>query len=184
MARRRLKAPITLAGQPLSSTTTIHDRRATGLPPNAVVAEQVAQDPAGDQTRVLVAIRDDPLGRLFVRRQIDAAQLHGGRAWQECYERTQLWPSGGIADPVDGGGKASDPFVRIADASAMVLKCAERLGEQGNGLVRDFLGERRFMAQIAVSRGLDPHPDSRDMAYLGRRLRECLNTLAKVFGYA
>jgi hypothetical protein len=142
------------------------------------------EDSASDQTRVIVSIRDDPLGRLYARHQIDAAQLHGGRAWQLCYERTQLWPVGGINDPVDGSGKASDPYVRIADAAAMVLKCAARLGDQGNGLVHDFLGGRMFIAQIAVSRGLDPHPDGRDMAYLGRRLRECLNTLAKVFGYA
>jgi hypothetical protein len=184
MARHRLRKPVSLAGQPLAATTTIHDRRATDLPPNAMVAEQVIEDPARDQTRVLVAIRDDPIGRLFARRQIDAAQLQGARAWQRCYERTQLWPSSELKDPVDGGGRLADPYIRIADASAMVLKCAARLGEQGDGLVRDVLGSRMFLGHIAISRGLDPNPEGRDMAYLGRRLRECLNTLAKVFGYA
>jgi hypothetical protein len=161
-----------------------YDRRATDLPANAILAEKQVEDPARYQTTVIVSIRDDPLGRLHVKGLINDAQFAGGRAWQRFYERSQLWPSAELKDPVDGTGRVSDPYVRIADASAMILKCAARLGETGDGLIRDVLGSRMFLAQVAMSRGLNPADGSHDMRYLGHRLRECLNTLAKVFGYA
>jgi hypothetical protein len=181
MKRRKLRSAITLA----RATLAVHDRRATDLPTNAVIATQTTADPYdGAAIQVAVSIRDDPLGRLHARRQIDDAQFNGGRRWQLCFEHTQLWPSAELKDPVDGGGHLADPYVRIADASAVLRKCRDRLGEQGDGLIRDVLGSRLFLAQVAASRGLNPDSNGRDMAYLGRRLQECLNTLARVFGYA
>lgn len=181
MKRRKLRSAVTLPAM----ATQAHDRQATNLPTNAVVAVKTAEDPYDRSAiSVAVSIRDDPLGRLHARRQIDDAQFNGGRRWQLNFEHTQLWPSSELKDPVDGGGRLNDPYVRIADASATLLKCRQRLGEQGDGLIRDVLGSRMFLAQVAASRGLNPHESSRDMAYLGRRLQECLNTLARVFGYA
>ena len=180
MKNRKLRAAVTVA----AVRTVVHDRRTTDLPFNAVVGEQSVKDPTGDETIVSVSLRDDPLNRLRIRGWIDDAQFHGGRAWQRCYEATQLWPSSELKDPVDGGGQVADPYVRIADASAMIRKCTARLGDTGDALIRAVLADRLFLAQIANTQGMDSRDGSRDMAYLGRRLRECLNTLAKVFGYA
>ena len=179
--KRKLRSAVSLA----TTVTTVHDRQAADLPANAVIAVQTVDDPYDRSSiTVAVSIRDDPLGRLHHRRQIDDAQFAGGRRWQLCYEHAQLWPASELKDPVDGGGRLNDPYVRIADASAMLRKCRKRLGDQGDGLIRDVLGSRLFLAQVAASRGLNPDERSRDMAYLGRRLQECLNTLARVFGYA
>ena len=35
-------------------------------------------------------LRDDPLGALWVRQQIDDAKYHAGRRWQRLYEASQI----------------------------------------------------------------------------------------------
>src|ERR1700733_15798797 len=87
----------------------IHDRRSTDLPRNAEVAAIEVDDPLalepGEKIVTLRSIRNDPLGRLHSRRQIDEAQYRGGRAFQDDWEKAERGPQ--AVDPtreyVDGG---------------------------------------------------------------------------------
>src|SRR5262245_2185877 len=186
MARRRLRTAISLASAATTIAAIVHDRQATALPANAIVRVIETDDPYDRTTRINVvqSIRDDPLGRLHAHKQIDEAQYQGGLTWQRHYQHSQLWPSAELKDPVDGRGAAQDGFVRMADACRILRECHVKLGDEGDALVRMVLGERWFLVKVAYARGLNPDAGSRDMAYLGRRLAECLNTLAKHFHYA
>jgi hypothetical protein len=59
--------------------------------------------------------------------------------------------------------------------------CRSVLGDFGDGLVRDVLGRGLCLIDVASSRGLGTQ---RGQDYLGLRLRECLEDLARTFGYA
>ena len=65
----------------------VHDRRSQDLLRNAEVAAIEVDDPLalepGEKIVTLRSIRNDPLGRLHSRRQIDEAQYQGGRAFQD-----------------------------------------------------------------------------------------------------
>src|SRR3979411_1363434 len=86
-----------------------HDRRSRDLLRNAEVATVEVDDPLalepGEKIVALRSIRNDPLGRLHSRRQIDEAQYQGGRAFQSDWEKAERGPR--AVDPtreyVDGG---------------------------------------------------------------------------------
>lgn len=164
-----------------------HDRRAADLPFNARVASVTADDPyePGAKLTVLRSLRDDPLAAMHNAKQIDQAQFVAGRHWQRAHE---LVETGGVRaiDPtrerVDGGGI---PQATISDAQIRAFgdltRAAAALGLEGDSLVRDFLGRGLCVRDIAARRDAQTE---RERGYLGRRLRECLNTLALEFGYA
>jgi hypothetical protein len=181
--RRKLKSVITLAGIPQSH---VHDRQATSLPHNAHVHVVTVADPyeRGAHITAIRSIRDDPLGRLHAHGQVDDAQFYAGREWQRHYEHSQLQPSSQLRDPVDGGGACVDALEHAAKSLRVVMACSAVLGHEGDTLIRQVLGERWFLATVAIARNLNPHDGSRDMRYLGRRLQECLETLARYFRYA
>src|SRR5580704_18999985 len=87
----------------------IHDRRSRDLLRNAEVAAVEVDDPLGldpgDKIVTLRSLRNDPLGRLHARRQIDEAQYQGGRSFQNDWEKAERGPQ--AVDPtreyVDGG---------------------------------------------------------------------------------
>lgn len=85
MARARRNTSYKLTG--------LHDRRSRDLPFNAELAEVEIDNPlALDPDEKIVAmrsIRNDPLGRLHVHRQIDEAQYRGGRAYQNDWESAE-----------------------------------------------------------------------------------------------
>jgi hypothetical protein len=64
-----------------------------------------------------------------------------------------------------------------ADAEALA-RCRAYLGDEGNALLGLVLGGQSLIA-IATARGFDARPGSRDLVYLGRRLRECLDELTE-----
>ena len=82
--RRRLKS-VTL---PSLTNTAIHDRRATELPKGAIVGVVTVDDPyaRGERISTVANLRDDPLGALWARHQIDDAKYVAGRHWQRLYE--------------------------------------------------------------------------------------------------
>jgi hypothetical protein len=184
MAKKtKLKRTITLAGQ----SAKIHDRKATDLTMNAQVGTVVVEDPyeAGGKIVAFRSLRDDTLATLHHHRQIDDAQLRGGRHWQKAYEMSEVGGAKAI-DPtkeaVDGGGCS---YGGITDAQSKALAALSRgnmaLGMEGEAIVRDVLGSHLTLVQAAVKRGLT---SDREVSYMGRRLRECLETLAVVYGYA
>jgi hypothetical protein len=165
----------------------IHDRRSHDLPRNAEVAEVEVDDPLalepGEKIVTLRSIRGDPLGRLHSHRQIDEAQYQGGRAFQNDWEKAERGPQ--AVDPsreyVDGG-QFREPITEGQRKAVLRLNRVEReLGADGSALVHEILILGMTMEQISQRRGLR---GQRWLDYFARRLRECLDRLALIYGFA
>ncbi len=137
----------------------IHDRRSQDLPRNTEVAEVEVDDPLalepGEKIVTLRSIRNDPLGRLHSRRQIDEAQYQGGRAFQDDWEKAERGPQ--AVDPtreyVDGG-QVREPITERQRKAVLRLNRAEReLGADGAALVHEVLVLGLTMEQIGQRRG-------------------------------
>lgn len=174
-------------GKPFNPASPVHDRRAQDLLRNAQVGAIEVDDPMGlepgDKIAVLRSTRDDPLARLHDRKQIDEAQYHGGRSFQHDFETAERGPQ--AIDPskefVDGG-RMPEPITEGQRKAVLRLNRAERkLGADGAALAHDVLIHGRTVSQVAQSRGLK---GERWEKYFGLRFRECLNTLAVVYGFA
>ena len=163
----------------------IHDRRAE-IP--AIQAQHtvaaVVRDPyseIGENITVLRATRDDPLAGMLARQQIDQAQFESGRAWQGLWEAAEVGAMRGIdptKEPVDGKGAAASPFTdRQREAFNELRMVSLTLGFEGDRLVRQILGERMSLQDVAEQR-------HKQKKYIGQRFRECLETMAKMWGLA
>jgi hypothetical protein len=140
--------------------------------------------PAPARTKV-VSLRDDLLGRFYVRGQILECHYVAGRQWQRDYELAEISNLRAIdftKDVVDGG-KLADPLSdsRIR-AMANLARYDRALGRVGAALVRQTLGKRMFMDQVVAARG--DNMSQRNLDFLAKRLKECLDTLAEEMGLA
>jgi hypothetical protein len=169
------------------TSARIHDRRAQDLPLNAEVAEIEVDDPLaldpGEKIVTLRSIRNDPLSRLHSHHQIDEAQYQAGRAFQDDWEKAERGPQ--ALDPtreyVDAS-PAREPITERQRKAVVRLGRVEReLGADGAALVRDVLILGMTMEQISVHRALR---GQRWMDYFAKRLRECLDRLALIYGFA
>jgi hypothetical protein len=161
---------------------------APALPYNAEVAADSVDNPysvVGGRIPALRSIRDDPLAWLLVRQAITGPQYDAGREWQAAFEFSGI---GAIAaldplkEPVDGGRLSHHEITDRQLAAFRRLKAArDALGLEGHLVVRDVLGEGLFMTAVAARRGYAGQFGAR---YFGRRFRECLQTLAELWGYA
>lgn len=151
---------------------------------------EVRQDGTPKRRAKLVALRDDPIGQMAKRGQLadeaDAklgdARLSAARLWQALYDAAQL-ASVRSFDPcamkVDGGRFAEPLTDRQRLAIARLVDLDSKLGEEGAALVRRVLGDRFTVAQAAAMAG---DASARGQNYMGRRLRECLDTLVRGMG--
>src|SRR3954465_12344029 len=126
----------------------MHDRRLRDLPHNAEVAAVEVEDPLalepGEKIVALRSIRNDPLGRLHSRRQIDEAQYQGGRAFQNDWEKAERGPRAvdTTREYVDGGERR-EPITEGQRKAVLQLNRAEReLGADGSALVHEGFGPR------------------------------------------
>ena len=165
----------------------IHDRRSQDLPHNAEVAAVEVDDPLalepGDKIVVLRSIRNDPLGRLHSHRQIDESQYRGGRAFQGDWEKAERGPRAvdTTREYVDGGERR-EPITDSQRKAVLRLNRIEReLGADGSALVHEVLILGMTMEQVRQRRGLRTQ---RWSDYFARRLRECLDRLALIYGFA
>lgn len=150
-----------------------------------------------DRTEQARSLRDDPLGRLHDRKQINQAQYQAGRRMQLLLELTEVGrlrsqdPSN---EPVDGGGAYPDILSErqlramkrlngwtAPDTGKRFRGVYDVLGAEGTAIMRLMLAERRFAREIAAAMG---DRSQRGVDYIARRVRECLTTLAREFGYA
>jgi hypothetical protein len=164
-----------------------HDRRAQDLPYNAEVATVEVDDPLalepGDKVVALRSIRNDPLGRLHSHRQIDDVQLQGGRAFQADWEKAERGPRAvdTTREYVDGGTQR-EPITEAQRRAISRLNRVEReLGADGSALVHEVLILGMTMEQVGERRGLRTQ---RWNDYFARRLKECLDRLALIYGFA
>lgn len=187
---RRQYPPSTRYGTPgdprQESVERPHDRRASATATNLNLGTVTVDDPYGttfDKIVVFRNLRDDPLAAMNDAGQVSQWQYIAGRHWQKCYELSELGGARAI-DPtreaVDGG-RMPEP---LSDAKCRALgdlaKARQALGQEGGALIQHVLGEHMTMGQCASVRGMST---DREKNYLGRRLRECLDTLAEEFGY-
>ena len=179
MARAKRNKPHKLA--------KVHDRRSRDLLRNAEVAPIEVDDPLalepGEKIVTLRSIRNDPLARLHSHRHIDEAQYQGGRAFQDDWEKAERGPQ--AVDPtreyVDGG-RTREPITERQRKAVLRLNRAEReLGADGSALVHEVLVLGMTMEQVGQRRGLRTQ---RWSDYFARRLRECLDRLALIYGFA
>ena len=196
MTRRRLrKAPVHIAQQ-----QKVHDRTSAIVPLNAKIFVDEVDDAYGEQTfaaydrgelyasrpkvTVVRSTRDDPLAALKAQGVIDQVQFDAGLIWQAHYMRSELGPLRAI-DPtregVDGGRLAEPLNEQVKRAVANLQKARLQLGLDGDRLVTDVIGKGLTLSKAADLRGLSTRSGRE---YLGRRFRECLDTLAIVFGCA
>lgn len=137
----------------------------------------------GEKIIALRSIRNDPLGRLHSHRQIDDAQYRGDRAFQNDCEKAERGPR--VVDMtreyVDGGERR-EPITEAQRRAVLRLKRVEReLGADGSMLVHEVLILGMTIDQIGQRRGL---PTQRSRDYFARRLKECLDRLALIYGFA
>jgi hypothetical protein len=165
----------------------VHDRKARDLPRNAEVASVEIDDPLalepGEKIVAIRSIRNDPLGRMHSHRHIDEAQYRGGRAFQDDWEKAERGPR--AVDPtreyVDGG-QAREPITERQRRAVLRLNRIEHeLGADGVMLVHEVLVLGLTMEQIGQRRGLR---GQRWIDYFAKRLRECLDRLAQIYGFA
>lgn len=164
-----------------------HDRRATesNLGVASYLTPKEVDDPfeAGAKIIVMRSTRDDPLGDLHARHMIDEAQYHAGRAFQHDFETAE---TGARAidftrEAVDGGAMP-EPLSEARRRAGLQLALVYRnLGADGSAIVHDVLVHNRTRKQVAEYRGL---VGKRWEEYFGTRFRECLDCLAKVYGFA
>jgi hypothetical protein len=179
MARRQTKN----VARSVHADEKIHDRRATDLPIGANVALAEVEDPLERGATLLVvrSIRDDQLAALRARGQIAAHQYAAGRAWQRLYEQAEIGGARSL-DPrklhVDGGSPSGVIAVRRQRAIKHLVHIGRSLGQHGAALLYDVLVSGLTLRKVALARGLDARAGSHDLVYLGRRLRECLDTVA------
>jgi hypothetical protein len=130
----------------------------------------------GDKIVTLRSLRNDPLGKLHSHRQIDEAQFQGGG------KKAERGPQ--AVDPgreyVDGG-QFREPITEGQRKAVLRLNRVEReLGADGSALVHEVLILGATMEQISQRRGLR---GQRWLDYFARRLRECLDRLALIYGF-
>lgn len=165
----------------------IHDRTTDDIAINSQVTVAVVSDPyseTGEKIKVTRSLRDDPLAAMYEREQIDDAQFAAGRKWQLLHGKSTIGSIKAI-DPgkeaVDGG-IMSEPITDMQIAAFQELaKCAGELGFFGNRLVFAVLGEGKQINEAAREFRLSADYEVR---YLGRRFRECLETMAIFWQFA
>lgn len=160
---------------------TIHDRLAeVPTQQRQGIVQDLVENPYkhGETIRVMRATKDDPLAGMHARGWIDTAQLGAGRIWQRHWENAAIGAVKAIdptKEPVDGKGPIPAAFTDKQRKACMALRqAAIMLGDEGDKLVREILGERRELVMVALRH-------NRAKKYIGQRFRECLETLAKMW---
>ena len=171
--------------KPYDPGAKVHDRRTSDLVRNALVAPIEIDDPleAGSRLMVMRSVRNDPLASLHARSFIDEAQYIAGRAFQRDFEAAERGPC--AIDPskeaVDGG-MAPEPITEAQQRAARQLAVVYRLlGQNGSAIAVSVLIDGLSLDQVCAIRGLT---GERERRYIGRRLRECLDEMARFYGFA
>ena len=137
---------------------------------------------------VIRNFRDDPIGRMHSRHQIDELQYKAARAYQQTADQSTL----GTVRSVDlsrtrvSGGLPPDPLPdsrrrAMERLRAVEERVARRYGTEGLGLTRAVLCDRQSIERTARLRGAE---SAREVWFWARLFRWCLDVLAAAFGFA
>jgi hypothetical protein len=136
----------------------------------------------------IVNLRNDAIGKMHARRQVDEAQYQAARAFQQLYDFATI---GGysVADmlrPKVDGGRIRDPLPPARVAAAKRLRSVETTlkdwhGFAGLSLTRAVLTGGQTVERAARAVGARSDRELRSWAWL---FRKCLDVLAKALGFA
>lgn len=163
----------------------IHDRRARDVLTAGEYSAIEVDDPyeAGGKIVTTRQLRGDPLARLHDRGQIDDAQFLAGRKYQQIWERTEC------------GARAIDPTKEKVDGGLLPEALKESrmkafqqldgvkslLGKADSGVIYDILARGLTIEAVLEERGLFGQWQAR---IYGRKFRDCLDLMAKHFGFS
>jgi hypothetical protein len=154
-----------------------------GYPLHAIIVDDPYAVEPGDKSVAMRTTRNDPLGALHARKQIDEAQYHAGRAFQLDFETAERGPR--AIDPskeaVDGGRMPEPITEAMRKAVARLNRVHGILGQSGASIAHDVLIGRMSLDRVAAKREMKTEAERK---YLGRRLREGLDDMALVYGFA
>src|SRR6516162_9299288 len=144
--------------------------------------------PERPRSTVIVSLREDPIGRMHARRQVDEAQYSAARAYQRLYDCAtigNLSPADLLRPRVDGG-RAPDPISAARMAAATRLRSVEGTlkdwhGHAGLSLTRCVLTGGKSVDKAARDFGASSEREAR---FWGLLFRKCLDVLAKALGFA
>lgn len=142
------------AGKSAAPGPTPHNRQATDLLRNAVVAPVVVDDPyeRGAKISTVRSIRDDILAEMLSRGEIDQAQFDAGRKYERYAEEAEIGNVQAI-DPrkeaVDGRGYEGITDRQI-DAVRALSEAARVLGAKGELVVRTVLIDRKRFSHLGM----------------------------------
>lgn len=163
-------------------TERVHDRRATDLlaAGRYVPAEVIDPYASNDKIVVMRQTRGDPLARLHSHRQINDAQFHAGRDYQNDREIAERGAR--AIDPtkeaVDGGLLPEALTERQVKARRRLVKIKTELGRRLVAVLDDVLIEGKTIEQIAQTRMQSV------LKLHGGLFRVALNELALIYGYS
>ena len=137
---------------------------------------------------VIVNLREDPIGRMHKRHQVDDSQYGAARAFQQLYDRATI----GNLSPADpsrvrvDGGRVPDPISAARMAAAKRLRSVEGTLQSEHGFVgltltRCVLTGGQTVDKTARDFGARSELERR---WWGSLLRKCLDVLAKALGFA
>ena len=137
----------------------------------------------GGKIIVMRSTRDDPLAWMHSRNVIDEAQYQGGLAFQMDFETIQAGPKAiDASEPyVDRSFRHRSISVAFSDSLARLNRADRELGQLGASLTRDVLIHGMSIQAIGIARGTGSEAE---LKYIGRRFRECLDTLAFVYEFS
>lgn len=137
----------------------------------------------GGKIIVMRSTRDDPLAWMHSRNVIDEAQYQGGLAFQMDFETIQAGPRAiDASEPyVDRSFRHRSISVAFSDSLARLNRADRELGQLGASLTRDVLIHGMSIQAIGIARGTGSEAE---LKYIGRRFRECLDTLAFVYEFS
>lgn len=138
---------------------------------------------------VVQSLKNDPLGHMRARHQIDNACFLAGRKYQDCYVLIRMGQiksvdlTGGSIDGARSSfGALTDTQLRAARVLARLdTALSLRYGGEALLLVRNVLGESIAIEEAARMRGSMSNREVRSWGWL---FRKCLNELAVRLGYA
>jgi Domain of unknown function (DUF6456) len=168
-------------GVPYLSVVRTIDKKDT--PFNAKTATRQVPDPwssDGGKITVTASMRDDPLSRLHLHKQLAPHLYAVGLELQQEFERAEISGAKSLdfsREAVDGGGGIREPFGdRQRRAGNRLAQARARLGSDSFGLLQLILGERLFVSQVAAAQGWNER-------VIARRFRVALESLAELWGF-
>jgi hypothetical protein len=136
----------------------------------------------------IVNLRNDAIGRMRARRQIDAAQYNAARAFQQLYDYATIggYSVADLLSPKVDSSRIRDPITAGRMAAAKRLRNVETMLQSQHGyvgltLTRAILTGGKSVAKAARDFGANGESELR---WWGRLFQRCLDVLAKMLGFS